>query len=102
MAKANAVTGSSYYVEEGVDVPTDLHPDVRLVGPGVPSENEEEPNEDYIESDIPDVEVEPEVSEDEAGYEEPEKESQQVVVEKPLTGTLNLGSTHTVDITKNP
>jgi len=36
MAKANAVTGTSYYVAEGAPVPDELHPDVRLVGPGAP------------------------------------------------------------------
>jgi hypothetical protein len=37
MAKANAVTGTSYYVAEGAPVPDELHPDVRLVGPGAPA-----------------------------------------------------------------
>ncbi len=34
MAHANAVTGSTHYVPEGDPAPGDLHPDVRLVGPG--------------------------------------------------------------------
>lgn len=40
MAKANAVTGTTYYVAEGAPLPApgELHPDVRLVGPGAPEE----------------------------------------------------------------
>jgi len=37
MAKANAASGTSYYVAEGAPVPDELHPDVRLVGPGAPA-----------------------------------------------------------------
>ncbi len=36
MAKANAVSGSTVYVAEGAPVPTELPPQVRLVGPGAP------------------------------------------------------------------
>ncbi len=40
MAHANAVTGSTHYLAEGDESPSDLHPDVRLVGPGVPAVSE--------------------------------------------------------------
>ena len=41
MAKANAASGTTYYVAEGAPVPDELHPDVRLVGPGAPAATEE-------------------------------------------------------------
>lgn len=36
MAKANPLTGATVYVAEGADVPDDLPPGVRPVGPGAP------------------------------------------------------------------
>ena len=45
MAKANAVTGSSLYIPAGGSVPDELHPDVRLVGPGAPAPVVAEPEE---------------------------------------------------------
>lgn len=46
MAKANAVTGTSYYVAEGAPLPgpTEVAPDVRLVGPGAVADNAPEAN----------------------------------------------------------
>lgn len=43
MAKANAVTGTTYYVPEGAALPApgEINPDIRLVGPGAPDEHGE-------------------------------------------------------------
>jgi hypothetical protein len=41
VAKANSASGTTYYVAEGDPVPDELHPDVRLVGPGAPGHPEE-------------------------------------------------------------
>lgn len=42
MAKANPEGAATVYVGEGVPVPDDLPPGVRLVGPGAPAEPEPE------------------------------------------------------------
>lgn len=43
--KANAASGTTCYVAEGAPVPTDVHPDVRLVGPGALPPDAEQPDE---------------------------------------------------------
>jgi hypothetical protein len=39
VAKASAEGGATLYVAEGDDVPQDVSPEVRLVGPGVPAQD---------------------------------------------------------------
>lgn len=83
MPKANAVTGSTYYVDEGADL-TGVPEGFRLVGPGAPVE--EEPDEDVYE-DLDELINEPDALENE----EEESETETDDSDGQETVTLNLG-----------